>query len=366
MFQQRINNLRQKFLKEKLDAVLISSVSNITYLTGFTNFSEKEREAYIFIGKKFAYIITDARYTEAVKKEVLHLTLFERGGKKSTEDLLKKHKSQVKKLGIEEDNLTVAEHKIIRKHFKNTKHFDVNHLRSIKTEEEISKIEKACKIGDLAFEYILKKIKAGLTEKEIAGELEDFIRSKGAAISFPPIVAFGENSAVPHHQTGPSTLFVRSGQKGQIVLFDFGVKYENYCSDMTRTVFFGKPGKKQKDIYETVLKAQQEAIEYINGVLKSGKAVKAAKADKAARDYITSKGYKSIPHSLGHGIGLDVHEHPSLSPKSKEILKEGMVFSIEPGIYLPEAGGVRIEDLFVLEKKGLRQLTHSPNKLIAV
>lgn len=368
MLQQRVKDLRKKLLKEKLDAVLVSDVANISYFSGFTNFSKDEREAYIFVGYDFAYIITDGRYSEAVKREVLHLELFERGHGKSVEILFKKHRREIKSLGIEEDNLTVSEHKNLKKHFKNIKHFNVSHLRNIKTKEEISKIEKACKLGDLAFGYILKKLKTGKNEKEIAKDLENFIAGKDAEISFPPIVAFGQNSSVPHHQTGETVLGPESssGREGQIILLDFGVKLDNYCSDMTRTIFVGEPSQKQKHIYETVLKAQQQAIDYINAALKSGRQIKAAAVDKAARDYIISKGYKSIPHSLGHGIGLEVHEHPSLSPKSKDILKEGMVFSIEPGIYLPDYGGVRIEDLFVLEKGDLRQLTHSSHKLIVV
>lgn len=363
MFEPRINDIRQKLLKEKLDGVLISSVANITYLSGFTNFSKDEREAYIFIGQDFAYIITDARYTEAVKRETPHLILFERSHKNPTKELFKKHQKQIKRLGIEEDNLTVLEHNSLSKHFKKIKHFDVGHLRSVKTEEEIKKIEKACRIGDLAFDYFIKKIKIGVTEKQVANELENFIRSKGAEISFPPIVAFGKNSSVPHHQTGDTVL---EDSEGQFILLDFGVKYENYCSDMTRTVFFGKPTDKQKEIYETVLVAQQKAVDFVNSAMAAGKVIKAAEADKVARGVIVSKGFPTIPHSLGHGIGLEVHEHPSLSPKSKEILKQGMVFSIEPGIYLPDFGGVRIEDLFVLENNGLRQLTKSPKELMVI
>ena len=371
MFEYRIKSLREKFLKEKLDGVLISSVSNISYLSGFTNFSALEREAYIFLGSDFAYIITDGRYTEAIKKQVPHLTVFERSHKNPTKNLFKKHQKEIKQLGIEEDNLTVTEHKKLRKHFQITKHFDVSHLRSIKTEEEIKKIEEACRIGDLAFKFILKKIIIGISEKEVAGELENFIRRKGAVVSFPPIVAFGKNSAVPHHQTGETKL---TGN-GEFVLLDFGAKHKDYCSDMTRTIFFGKPTNQQKEIYKTVLAAQQKAVDFINSAVKSGKEIKATDVDKVARDYIMSKGFPTIPHSLGHGIGLEVHEHPSLSLKSKETLKEGMVFSIEPGIYVPdfgsprfagEAGGGRIEDLFVLEKQGLRQLTDSPKRLFVI
>lgn len=357
MFKGRISKLRDRFLKEKIDAVLISSVANITYLTDYSNFSKEERESYIFIGKDFAYIITDARYSETIKRDVTHLKLFERGNSKSTESLFKKHKKDIKVLGIEEDNLTVAEHKKIKKHFKKFRHFNLT--RSIKDQREIEKIEKACQLGDKIFKHILGFIKEGVTEKELAFELEYFIKKRGADLSFTPIVAFGKNSSIPHHHTGDKRLTIND----KLILLDFGVKRENYCSDMTRIIFFGKPTAKQKNIYKTVLEAQLKAVEFLNNKIKKGEEVKTSEADKIARDYIISKGYPSIPHSLGHGIGLQVHEHPSLSPKSKEILKLGMVFSIEPGIYIPDFGGVRIEDLFVLEKDGLRQLTTSAKDL---
>ncbi len=352
MFDKRIKDLKQKLLKEKLDGLLISSVSNITYLTGYSNFSKDEREAYIFIGKNFQYIITDGRYSEAIKREVSHLELFTRDGGKSTEDLFKKH-LEVKSLGVEEDNLTVSEHKIIKKHFKKMKHFDISLHRSIKTPDEIEKIERACQLGDQAFKNVLGKIREGISEKELAFEIEIFIKKNGGELSFPTIVAFGKNSSIPHHQTGNTKL-----ENNQFVLLDFGVKFENYCSDMTRTIIFGKPSDRQKRIYETVLEAQQKAVEFV----KPG--CKAKEVDEVARKYIISKGFLSIPHSLGHGVGLEVHEDPHLSSGSEDILKEGMVFSIEPGIYIEGVGGVRIEDLFVLEKNGLRQLTTSPKNLI--
>lgn len=366
MLKNRLDQLKRNLQKEKLDAVLVSSVSNIEYLTGYWNFSKDEREAYLFVGHGFEYIITDGRYSEAIKKAVSHLKLFERGHRKSTENLFKKHKEEIKTLGIEEDNLTVAEFKKIKKHFKNIKHFNVRYLRSIKNKEEIENIKKACKIGDSAFKFILQKIthpsfggKIGVSEKDIAGELEKFVRENGAELSFSPIVAFGKNSSIPHHQTGKTKL-----KNGDIVLLDLGAKVENYCSDMTRTIFFDKPTDQQKKIYKTVLEAQQKAADFINRAIKNGKKITGKDVDKVAREYIRSCGFPSIPHSLGHGIGLEVHEHPSLSPKSRDILRAGMVFSIEPGIYLEGFGGVRIEDLFVYEKGGLRQLTTSPKEII--
>lgn len=349
MFDKRIEKLRKSLLKEKLEGMLVSSVSNISYFSGYSNFSKDEREAYIFIGESFAYIITDGRYAEAVKNQTPHLTLFQRGGEIKLQKLFKKH--PLKTLGIEEGNLTISEHKTLKKHFKKIKNFSFS--RAVKAKEEIEKIEKACKLGDQAFQHALSYIKAGIIEKELAFEIEIFVKRNGAELSFPTIVAFGKNSSVPHHQTGQTVL-----ENNQFVLIDMGVKLEDYCSDMTRTIFFGKATQKHRKIYEVVLAAQQKAVKSV----KDG--VKAKKVDEVARKYITSAGFSSIPHSVGHGVGLDVHEDPHLSPKSKDILKEGMVFSIEPGIYIPNFGGVRIEDLFVLEKDGLKQITTSTKNLI--
>jgi Xaa-Pro aminopeptidase len=362
MFDLRLKQVKSLIRQQKLDAVFISTVSNITYLTGYANFSKEEREAYLIIGKNFQYIITDGRYSEAIKKNVPFFTLFERGYKNKTEDLLKNLKDKVKALGIEEDNLTVAEYKLIKKHYKNIKHFEIN-TRSIKNTEEIKKIEKACLIGDLAFAYILKKIKVGITEKQLAYELEYFIKQQGYDLSFPTIVAFSKNSSVPHHHTGDDKL---EKKEGQFILLDFGVKYENYCSDMTRTVFFGEPTKKQQDIYQSVLDSQKQATEFLNSSIKSGLKIVAADVDQVARECLLSKGYPSIPHALGHGIGLEVHESPYISPKSEEQIEEGMVFSIEPGIYIEGFGGVRIEDLFVIEKNRIRQLTNSKKIQIVI
>lgn len=362
MFQDRLKNIKERLIKEKLDGVLISSVSNITYLTGYANFSQQEREAYLLIGQDFQYIITDGRYSEAIKKQIPHFDLFERSQTSKTEDLLTSLKNKINILAVEEDNLTVSEHKFFRKHFKKMKHRSIDIHRAIKTDDEMDKIQKACKLGDETFNYILKKVKKGISEKELAFEIEYFVKKNGAEISFPSIVAFGKNSSVPHHQTGDKRLTIND----KLILLDFGAKVEGYCSDMTRTVFFGQPNDKQKQIYETVLAAQKRAVDFVNSKIKSGKVIKAFKVDKIARDFIIQKGYPSIPHSLGHGIGLEVHEHPNLSPKSKGHLQKGMVFSIEPGMYIPEFGGVRIEDLFVSESSGLKRLTNSPKKLIII
>lgn len=360
--KHRIEKIKQKLLEEKLDAVLISSVANITYLTGYSNFFKDERDGYVLITKDDNYILTHSIYSKSLENKIPGFEVIEISRREPPEKVIQNiSKKTNAQIGIEEHDLRVYEYKKLVSVFKNLKNFDLKIKRSIKDKDEVKLISKACKIGDEIFSQILKKIKFGITEKQLVFEIENLIKKKGFDPSFRTIVAFGKNAAYPHHQSGRDKL-----TKNQFVLMDFGVKFEGYCSDMTRTVFFGSPNKEQKKIYEVVLKAQKRAVDFINSCLKSGKEIKASMVDKAARDYITFRGYPTISHSLGHGIGLEVHEHPHLSPKSKDILREGMVFSIEPGIYIPDFGGVRIEDLFVLEKRGLRQLTNSPKEMLIV
>ncbi len=359
--KDRIKKLHAILEKKNLDAALISDVYDICYLTGFSNFAVEEREAFLLIAKKGSYVITDGRYAEAVKIQVPHFTLIERTAldplDKIFKTLAKKH--TIKKLGFDENNITFAEHKLLTRCFNDLNHFSISDLRMIKDSNEVSAIKTACQIGDKAFTYILKHIKAGITEKQLAFELELFVKKQGANLSFPSIVAFGANAAVPHHQTSDKRL-----KPNSFVLLDFGVRFENYCSDMTRTIFFGKENDRQKRMYQTVLKAQKKAIDLLyNKLVYYTQEIKASEVDKAARGYIISQGYPSIPHSLGHGIGLEVHEAPSLSPRSKQALENGMVFSIEPGIYIPHYGGVRIEDLFAIQNNKLIQLTKSQKNL---
>lgn len=346
---------------KEVDAVLISSHAQITFLTGYSNFSKDEREAYLLITPKQNYIFTDARYSEAVSN-VPSFQLLEISGnipmKQHLETLVEKH--QIKSLGIEGYNLTVEELRRFEKIVDQILEIKIEHIRSVKDPLKIQKITKACNLGDKAFKFLLKKIQTGISEKKLAQEVEMFVKKQGADLSFDTIVAFGAHSSVPHHQTGETV----SKGDGEFVLLDFGTKVENYCSDMTRTVFLGKASSKQKKIYQTVIDAQKKAVEYLDNQIKLGKKVLGREVDLVARDYIIKQGFSSIPHSLGHGIGLEVHESPRLGPKSKDTLIAGMVFSIEPGIYIPGFGGVRIEDLYVIEEKGLRQLTTASKDLI--
>lgn len=392
--------------KNGIDALLISSTANIAYLTNYFGFSDTEREAYILITKKQNYLFTDGRYIEAVRR-LQDFLLQEITSKlpfiKLLKALMQTH--AFKTLGIEEQDLRVKEYLMIKKLPTAIKPLSLRALRMIKTSEEIELIKRACEIADTTYTTVLKTVKEGMTEKEIGNLIESEIKKQKADISFRPIVAFNEHAATPHHLTDDRKLTA-----GSIILMDFGAQYKGYYSDMTRTIFFGKPPEEQKNVYQVVLTAQEKAVEYLNHELRSmnyddnfitysssersesrsnnetikqssnssrwsssreisrdsnNKSV-ALNVDKVAREHIISQGYPTIPHSLGHGIGIQVHEAPTLSPTSKDELAEGMVFSIEPGIYLPGKFGVRIEDLFAIQNGTLVQLTKSPSKLHVV
>ena len=232
---------------------------------------------------------------------------------------------------------------------------EVNLLRCIKTEEELEKVAKAEAIGDQAFQKILGDIKPGVTELTIAAKLDYYMRELGAeGNSFDTIVASGLHSAMPHAVPTAKKL-----EKGDFITMDFGCRYDGYCSDMTRTVVLGEASSKQKEIYGIVLKAQMAALEQIC----AGKTV--SEVDQVARGLIAEAGYgEYFGHGLGHSVGLFIHEEPRLSPKCHSVLQKNMTMTVEPGIYIPEFGGVRIEDLVVITEKGCRNLAHSPKELI--
>ncbi len=361
----KILKVRRFLQKHHTDAVLISSLPNIIYLTSYSGFSYKERDAYLLITMDEGYLFTNPLYFDEVKTLVKDFQIFEINKKNPFTKLLAKllKEKNIQNLGIEGDNLTLMEYQNLQKTLNiHLKSLSLKTLRMQKTKEEIELINKACALGDEAFNFILKYIKPGITEKDVAFELETFIRKNSGEPSFPTIVGFGENSAIPHHKTNNTRL-----QTNDIILIDFGVRINNYCSDMTRTFFIGKPTQEQNTVYQTVLVAQKKVLELLYHKLvydTESNYISAASLDKFAREYIISMGYPSIPHSLGHGIGIEVHEPPALSPTSEDKLTDGMVFSIEPGIYLPGKFGVRIEDLFAIQNNQLIKLTNSSSSLI--
>lgn len=331
-----------------LDGLLISNQINITYLTGFPS-----RESYLLFSKKGNFFITDFRYLEESKENLKGFIIKQVRGSlfKLIGELADKLK--LKNLGFESKHLAFAEFEEINKQLPKICKFVCTYdilesLRQIKTEDEIKKIRTAVEIAIEAFEYIREFICLGKRESEIAEELRQFIRRQGAdKVAFDIIVAAGRNSAFPHYNTGNRDL-----RPNEIVLIDMGVDYEGYKSDLTRVFFLGKITPIVKRTYSAVMEARNAAIRQIKpGFLISN-------LDKVARQYITRKGYgRFFGHSLGHGIGLEVHEEPHISKKNKNCLKKGMVFTIEPAIYLPNKFGIRIEDMVLVTKKGAEILS---------
>ncbi|MEK9143512.1 MAG: Xaa-Pro peptidase family protein [Patescibacteria group bacterium] len=349
----------QKLLNS-INSLLITNPTNIRYVTGFEGSAPEEREAYVLLTKKQTFLFTNSLYREKTKTlkgvTVVEISREEPFARKLAEALT--GPGPVNRLGFEENNLTVAEyHKIMEVH-KNVMLVPtqgrVEELRMIKREDEIENIRKAAKITDECFEFILKKIKPGINESEIAWEIEAFIRARSAQLAFSPIVAFGKNTSQPHYKTSDVGL-----RTSDIILVDFGARVNGYCSDMTRTVFVGKPEDEWKRAYETVLTAQQKALGYL-----TGPGPVTSRADKIARKVIQNTGFPTYPHSHGHGVGLDIHEAPRLTVKKDQILKPNMVITVEPGIYIEGQYGVRLEDLILLKEDGIEIVSKSNKEMI--
>ncbi|HHY78889.1 MAG TPA: aminopeptidase P family protein [Thermoanaerobacter sp.] len=349
---KRLQNLRELMKEKDIEAFVIYKFVNVTYITGFTG-----DDSVALVTHDKAIFITDGRYTEQAQKEVKDFEVIEH--KTGIKEVLKEYIKtlEIKKLAFEE-NISYGQYRELKELLEIELIPQANlveTLRMVKDEEEIENIKKAQNITDRAFEHLLKFIKVGMTEKEVALELEYFMKKQGAEdLSFDTIVASGKRSSLPHGKASEKVI-----EKGDFVTIDFGCKVGGYCSDMTRTIVMGKASEKQKEIYNIVLEAQQKAIDNIRAGISS------KEADLLARSVIEEKGYgQYFSHSLGHGVGLEVHEAPSLSFKKEEILKEGAIVTVEPGIYIPDFGGVRIEDMVLLKEDGVINLTKSPKYLI--
>ena len=353
--------MSQILLDEKnIDAMLITDPYNMRHLSGF-----RGGEGALYISRTQQVLITDSRYTEQAGKESDFTVIEENMGHKREQILLeciqKEEKASGIAMGYEDQSLLCAQFDKLKAALPVESWVplggSVDALRRIKTEEELEYIARAEAIGDQAFAAVLKKIQPGMTELQLAAELEYEMKKAGAeGTSFSTIVASGLNSSMPHAIPGTKKL-----EEGDFITMDFGCLVNGYCSDMTRTVVLGKASEKQKEIYQVVLKAQLAALDAIReGV--TGKSV-----DKVARDIIAEAGYGDcFGHGLGHSVGLFIHENPRLSPSDDTVLQAGMTETVEPGIYVPGFGGVRIEDTVVVTKDGHRNLASSPKELIEI
>jgi Xaa-Pro aminopeptidase len=353
-FQTRRDKLRRLVAKESLEGLLVTSFANVTWLTGFTG-----DDSHLVLGSSDEVLVTDSRYTTQLQDECPKLRLAVRPtGTSIVEADTKVIKSaRFKQVGVEGNSLSVAAYEKLVKDlpkvtFKTTAGL-VEQLRAIKDQEEIAEIREAIWFADKAFAVMRASLAGYATEKQAADHLEHQMRLFGATrAAFPPIVAAGLRAALPHAQATDRPL------DDDLVLVDWGARGRLYVSDLTRVLVTGKISPKLERVYGVVLQAQERAI----AAIKPG--VTCQDVDMAARQTIADAGFgKYFGHSVGHGIGLAVHEAPSLAPKKEEPLKVGMVVTVEPGIYLPGWGGIRIEDDVLVTRTGHEVLSSVPKEL---
>lgn len=354
-----MNNLERllKVLPDDIDCCLIYNDINRFYLTNFMSSA-----GILVITRQKSYMLIDFRYYEKAYSfvkdfDVILLT----DEVAQIKEILNRHKC--KNIAIESKKISIYKYLKFKENYNNFNFLidsrlnDIlENLRAIKTQDELFKISASQAITELAFEHILSFISEGKTEREIALELNNFILKRADSLAFDTIVASGPNSASPH-----ATPTDRHLQDGDFVILDFGAKLNGYNSDMTRTICIGEPTDEQLVVYKNVLFVQNMALDY----LKEGQ--KTNEVDKLVREYFESqKFHNAFGHSLGHGVGLEIHEIPTLSPTFNNTLKNGMVVTIEPGLYFPGKFGVRIEDMVYIDKAGCKNLTKATKDIISL
>lgn len=351
-YEKVVNILEEK----QLDAILVSNGYNMRYISGFSGAT-----GYLYLSRNRKVVVTDSRYTIQAKEEAKDYEVLEVHGKYT--DLIGGilHEEQARIVGFEGKDFLFYDYSKWQEALPDIQWIaledELSDLRIIKTADELEKIKKAEAIGDKAFEKILNIIRPGITELEVAAYLEFYMKEAGAeGLSFDTIVASGINSSKPHAVPGTKKI-----ENGDFVTMDFGCLYQGYCSDMTRTIVVGHASEKQREVYDTVLKAQLAALDYIKAGL-TGREI-----DAVARNIISDAGYgECFGHGLGHSVGLFIHENPRLSPGENSVILENVTETVEPGIYIENFGGVRIEDLVVVTKDGCENFTHSPKELIEI
>lgn len=345
---------RVEKLKRLIDCggIYITSKANIFYYSGFTS-----EDAALVITEKEKILITDSRYIIQAKNQCPEFEIYNSAD--GTDKLFKR--LGLKSIAFEEDYITFSRYERLKNTAKGAELIPggkkISLPRSVKEAEEIEKIQAAEAIGDGAFSHVLNILHAGMTEKEAAFEIENYMRKNGASgTSFETIVASGVRSALPHGVASDKVI-----EKGDFVTMDFGCVLDGYCSDMTRTVVIGSADGRQREIYAVVLAAQKAALEKIRA------GIACSEIDAAARKVITDAGYgKYFGHSLGHSVGLEIHENPNFSPRSEDITESGNVITVEPGIYIEDFGGVRIEDVAAILPENMSNLTKSEKNLIII
>lgn len=345
-------SLRSLLQRKKLDAILFSSLENIRFLCGFTG-----SDGALIYGREERVFLSDSRYEEQAKGEVGG-AIFKRYKKKNEGIAQGLRALRVKRLGFEASAVTWETYQRLKEQLSRVTLVplttEIWGLRACKERAEVEKVRKAIQIASESFLDTLPRLKPGVREKTAGDFLEFRMKRRGGeSSSFPTIVASGPRAALPHGKASEKGL-----KKGEIVVVDFGVCHQGYHSDETKTMILGKPDARQKRVYDLVRKAQEKAIR----ATRPGVSVRSI--DRAAREVISQAGYgKFFGHGTGHGIGLAVHEAPTLSPRGSGVVEPGMIFSVEPGIYLPGWGGVRLEDLVLVTDRGCEMLTYLSKEL---
>lgn len=355
--EKRINRLREKMSQENIPALFITNSYNLRYMTGFTGTSGSA-----VITMDNAYFITDFRYVSQAGLQCIGYEVVKHDGDMFLTASELVHREKISTIAFDDHDLTFAQYCHLEQVMEEVELLPLNgmieSLREVKDKEEIATIQEACRIADAAFAHILDYIKPGMTEIQVANELDFYMRHQGASgLSFDTIVASGVRSSLPHGVASDKEI-----EKGDFITLDFGCYYNGYVSDMTRTISLGTPRHDVlKEIYQIVLDAHLE----VERAARPG--ITGKELDAVARDYITRHGYgEYFGHSTGHGIGLEVHETPMISKMNDQPLVIGNTITDEPGIYLPEIGGVRIENDLLITEDGCDSFTSSPRELIII
>lgn len=362
-YTKRRKELQKLLKKISIDALLITDFYNILYLTGFQTLSPQEKEAKLIVIQDIAYFITDTRYESEARiyfQDIEDMKIVIHGPEKTLIQIMSEifSKHDIRKLSFEKHDLSYAWYEYLNKSFPNTDLLattnSVMNLRNIKDEKELSLMRKAAGYTSECLEHILPYLKTGVHESEIIYRMEDWIRKRKLHFSFEPIVAFDEHSALPHYNNKLSDGVL---SEKSIILIDMGITYKNYCSDITRMLFFGNPSNVQQQAYDDLLDIQKKTIKS----LRLG--AKMEVIDSVARNGLTDKGYPSIPHSTGHGVGLEVHEGVRVAKAVTDLLQSNTVLTIEPGIYHAGKWGMRIEDTVAVVDGKTEILTTFPKEL---
>ena len=345
---ERLKKLIKKMTDGGFDCIIVTDPHNMYYYSGFYN-----GEGCLVIKKDCSFVVTDSRYTEYASEVCRGFKIVDSANKKAYELI-----SDSEVCGFEDLSISYAMYVLLKENIKNLLPVGetVRFPRREKDDTELDAIKRAAEITDKAFEHICAYIMVGMTEKDIAAEIDVFMKKNGAEDnSFSTIAASGARASLPHAIPTDKRI-----AEGELLIMDFGCIFGGYCSDMTRTVAIGRISDELREVYDTVLEIQQKSLLYLSAG-KSGRDI-----DDRAREFLNKKYPGCFGHALGHSVGLEIHENPNLSPKNNTPLNDGTVITVEPGLYIPGKCGVRIEDLAVVRKNGCELLSHSPKNLITV